>query len=343
MATLAVTSLQAFIEVILNAGLDLKRLCQRVEMDYQALENKDEQLDLSLVMALLDLARKESDNEFIGMDAGDSIHPADWGVLSFVMMNSATLGEALQNTIHYENLVNKGIKTEIKIVGGWVHNTVAFPGYSDDELLRPLVERDFSAVLKCAEFLSKTAGVGRNNVASVSFRHSPPVDNNSMDGYLGAFGCKPVFNAGSNTLVYHSSILELPVLTATPNLMPALIQHLDSISQHQYGNGGFSNTVANMLRESLGHGVVSRGEVADRLNMSVSTLKRRLREDGTSYRDVFDKVRMNVAEDSFREGDMPVTDLAFILGFSSVSAFSSAFKKWTGLSPKRYKLRRDTG
>ncbi|MCY1013835.1 helix-turn-helix transcriptional regulator [Nannocystis pusilla] len=73
------------------------------------------------------------------------------------------------------------------------------------------------------------------------------------------------------------------------------------------------------------------------MGTSERTMQRRLRQAGTSFRDVVDDVRREAALAQLGRRDATVTDIAFMLGFSDLSAFSRAFRRWTGASPSEYR------
>ena len=79
--------------------------------------------------------------------------------------------------------------------------------------------------------------------------------------------------------------------------------------------------------------------MAGRMAMSVPTLRRRLDQEGTTFSDIVDEIRKELAERYLREPSMAVSEVAFLLGFSSESAFHRAFRRWTGIAPSEYRAR----
>jgi AraC-like DNA-binding protein len=74
-------------------------------------------------------------------------------------------------------------------------------------------------------------------------------------------------------------------------------------------------------------------DIASLLNTSERTLKRRLQEEGTSFRDISNDVRKSKAQALVAEGRLPMSEIARVLGFSDLSSFSQAYKRWTGTAP----------
>jgi AraC-like DNA-binding protein len=97
--------------------------------------------------------------------------------------------------------------------------------------------------------------------------------------------------------------------------------------------GSLVHRVKAGIIDSLPSGPVANEKVARELGMSVRSLQRRLAEAGTSFRDLLDTSRQEMAQSYIREPEIELVEIAFLLGFSDQSAFSRAFKRWTGNSP----------
>ena len=97
--------------------------------------------------------------------------------------------------------------------------------------------------------------------------------------------------------------------------------------------GRFAVRVRDSLLSQLPHGAPSKSEVAGRLNMTERTLLRRLKAEGTTFAEVFDKLREELAFQYLRHDDLNLSEIAEVLGFSDYGTFSRAFKRWTGRRP----------
>jgi AraC-like DNA-binding protein len=95
--------------------------------------------------------------------------------------------------------------------------------------------------------------------------------------------------------------------------------------------------VRNLIAEEFRGGEASLERIADRLGLTPRTLQRKLQELGTSYNDVLDQLRRQLAVRYLREPRMAICEVAYLLGFSEASSFHRAFKRWTGLTPKDFR------
>jgi AraC-like DNA-binding protein len=142
-----------------------------------------------------------------------------------------------------------------------------------------------------------------------------------------ALGCADVaFGAGASGLVFDADTLALPLVADLPALSPAT--QLDLVAE-----------LRARLRPTLLGGAPGVGALARALAMSTRTLQRRLGELGTSYGDVLDDLRRDVARLRLERRDLTVAAAARELGYSDSRAFIRAFRRWTGATPGAYQVR----
>ena len=95
--------------------------------------------------------------------------------------------------------------------------------------------------------------------------------------------------------------------------------------------------VRRLLNEALRGGDPGLSTVSKRLGLSVRSLQRKLKENGTSHQGLLDDLRHELSREYLLQSGMSVVDVAFLLGFSDPSAFHRAFRRWTGLTPREFK------
>jgi AraC-like DNA-binding protein len=91
------------------------------------------------------------------------------------------------------------------------------------------------------------------------------------------------------------------------------------------------------LLEHLPSGHVSEEEIAQGLHLSLRTLQRKLRDEGTSYKELLDETRRELATEYIKNPHVSISEITYLLGFSEPSNFSRAFKRWTGSSPSAFR------
>jgi AraC-like DNA-binding protein len=108
------------------------------------------------------------------------------------------------------------------------------------------------------------------------------------------------------------------------------VPHQDSLTRQVRG----------LLTEALKAGDPRLETLSQRLGLSARTLQRRLREEGTSHQDLLDEVRSELSRRYLLEPELAICEVAYLLGFSEPSAFHRAFRRWTGVTPKAFRMSR---
>ncbi|MEM9487763.1 MAG: helix-turn-helix domain-containing protein, partial [Myxococcota bacterium] len=172
------------------------------------------------------------------------------------------------------------------------------------------------------------------------FRHPAP---RSAAAHRAFFGCAVVFEAEHNELVLPTAVVDR-IAPVTAN--PAMAQYFDQRAAEQLrqlkGAQTFSARIQVALLRALASGEPTMGDLARQLGMAARTLRRRLHDEGVTFRELLDDVRRQRAEQLVGDPDYSVGDIAFLLGFSEPSAFSRAFKRWFGVTPRGYRQRGST-
>ena len=165
------------------------------------------------------------------------------------------------------------------------------------------------------------------------FAHRAPRDSRDHERFFGA----PLrFATGENALVLPAALLDLPCHRNDPSLLSLLDRYAaDRLGESQ--GTTFADRARAALSEDLQSGNVTAHRLAARLKVSVRTLHRTLAAESTSYRQLLDKLRLDLAERHLLDDRLSVAEVAFLVGFSELSAFHRAFKRWTGHTPATFR------
>jgi AraC-like DNA-binding protein len=164
---------------------------------------------------------------------------------------------------------------------------------------------------------------------AVRFIHPEPF---CGDKYFASFRGPVYFDADSDSLTLASKDVDQRLPGGNPHLAEIndriIIRYLATLT-----NDDIVNRVQTAIIDLLPSGMVSDEKVAGRLFMSVRSLQRKLQQSGTSFRKLLDRTREELARQYICDRGVDLTEIAFLLGFSEHSAFSRAFKRWTGQTP----------
>jgi AraC-like DNA-binding protein len=149
------------------------------------------------------------------------------------------------------------------------------------------------------------------------------------------FGCNVEFGAAADEVVFEKSIAELPVVNADPYLNRVLSAICESaVASRSTNRGSVRTRVENEIAVLLPHGKARVDIVATRLGMSRRTLARHLAEEGTSFLKMLTEIRRELATRYLKDKSLSISQIAWLLGFQDLGAFSHAYKRWYGTAPR---------
>ncbi|MEM1030342.1 MAG: AraC family transcriptional regulator ligand-binding domain-containing protein [Myxococcota bacterium] len=160
-----------------------------------------------------------------------------------------------------------------------------------------------------------------------------PTDRAEADAF---FGTRVRFGADRALLVVSRASWQAPLSRREPRLRDVLARHADALLRQVRPDDGLA-PVRKAIQNQLPQGPPTLGGVAKALAKSSRTLQRRLSEAGTSFQTLVDEERNAAARAYLADPRLGLDEVAFLLGFSEASAFSRAFKRWTGMSPTQYR------
>ena len=148
-------------------------------------------------------------------------------------------------------------------------------------------------------------------------------------------GCDVVFGASVDAITFPGTIKQLPVVNADPYVNKLLVKYCEEIRSNQKsGRGTFRIGVENAIAPLLPHGRAQADEIAHRLGLSRRTLARRLASEGLTFEGVLSGLRADLAKRYLRDETVAISQIAWLVGYKEVSAFTHAFTRWTGKTPR---------
>jgi AraC-like DNA-binding protein len=287
------------------------------------LADSDRLLDLDRVMTLYEAAARESGDDSFGLHLGTTYAFASVGPLVYAVLNAPTVGVAVENLARYGRAFVPGSAITLERDGTQVLLSYALD-VSDFETCRQHVE---GAAMVNLRVLRRLIGA-EWQPRYVRFGHAEPADTSEHRRLLGLpmrFR-QPVAMA----LVFDANVLDRAVPDADRRLLPIVERHLQELLAQQ---PSMLDDVRHAIAEALCDGAPTIRVVAKRLGTSVRTLQRRLGAEGGVFTTLVEDVRRDVAMRYLADGKANLTDIAFLTGYSELSAFGRAFRRWTGSTP----------
>lgn len=311
-------------------GLDAKAMLARHGIDPAMLGNPDARIPSDIWDALARDAAEHIPDPAFGLLAARCWHPSNLGALGFAWLGSSTLRTGLGRVVRYWRLL--GEASTMRLEESPVGLTLVLARQSADPEYGVITVDFLTSLL--VDMCRMNAGSSLRPLA-VRLRRQRPVGHHA---YRRHFGCTVHFDADEDSI----TIARADADRVLPTSNRQLAATLDRVLTEQLAHLDKSNVVARcqaQLLEQLCSGEVSEQAMAMQLNMSRRTLQRKLAEADLTYQKLVDDTRRDLA---LRHLDNPrhsVTDVTFLLGFSQQSAFTRAFRRWTGMSPLEYRSR----
>lgn len=270
----------------------------------------------------------------LGLEVGLNLHPSDYGIMSHIWMNCKNLREGAELTVKYKALMNTLFQASLTQVDHKLsYYDVALPGVNAQQASN-FIELDFASIQTLGRFLCELHAKEDILFEEIHFKHSPNAD---ISTYVDAFGCKVKFKQKQNRIICRNDILDLPVHNPNKMLKESMLKMLDRIVSIELGNQKLSSRVLAYIENELERGIPEASSAAKHFGSSLSTFKRKLQSENTSYIELCNQVRKKLAAKQLRQAHLSISEIAFQLGFANVSAFHRAFKRWFDQTPKEYR------
>jgi len=312
---------------LLSKGIDAAQLESTIACSPDDLSAPDARLPISSYHALWELALSFTNDPTLGLKLAENPYNDEMGVVAHIFFNSPTLIAGLKQYERYYSLVNEGMHIEIETDS--VLAKVKFINDVDIPYCNPDMEHTLGiSVVRVKQNISDSL-----SLEAVHFQHSAP---NDLSKYSNLFNCPVLFNQKCCCLIFKKEFLEYKLPKRSAYLYKILLKHIESLIKKVKPSPTFSQRVKSLIEQNLENDFVDAEHIAEKLFMSRHTLYRKLKTESIQFHDLVDSIREEKAYLYLDQDKHNLSEIAFLLGFSELSAFSRAFKRWTGKSPAKY-------
>jgi len=153
-------------------------------------------------------------------------------------------------------------------------------------------------------------------------------------------GCPIEFGCSVDEVTFAGSVRFAPIVSADPHLNRLLTAYCEAaLAKREQSPAILRSNLENEITQLLPQGEARAEDVARRLGMSHRTLARRLASEGLSFSIILDELKADLAKRYLRDDDLPMSEVARLLGYAEASAFTHAFRRWTGMTPRQFRLK----
>ena len=266
-----------------------------------------------------------------GLLVGKRAGPSSLGVAGFLLRSAPDVGTGLRDLVQHLDLHDRGGVPTLSSRGDTTQLGYAIhqPGTKAADQIY-----DLSIAVGC-NMLRSLCGE-KCNPTEVLLSHPAPQD---QEPYRRFFRAPFRFNADQNAVTFPTRWLDQRI----PGADPLLHRHLEQEAAvlHDLQKVDIVSELRGLLRMSLMTGKNTAGDIARQLCVHERTLNRRLREEGTSFQRELNNIRYAMARQYLAESTMPIARIAAVLTYADVSAFSRAFKRWSGMTPAEWRSRNE--
>jgi AraC-like DNA-binding protein len=310
-------------------NLEVDPLLKKAGLTPQQVDDSAVRLSVKSQIAFLNLVAGSVGDDLLGFHLAQDFDLREIGMLYYVMASSDTLGDALQRVARYGRMVNEGMQLKYQ-ENERLSIAFEYIGVARHQD-RHQIEFFMVAMVRLVRQLSgSNLYPERVKVAHHRDRFQTP--------FRKFFGCEVAFGSGTDEMAFSSTIRSTPLASADSYLNALLIAQCEQARAHRLRPAELRISVENELVPLLPHGKAQAPVIARKLGMSQRTLARRLSLEGISFTAILDELRHDLARHYLSEADVPITTIAWLLGYQEVSAFTHAFKRWTGKTPKQARM-----
>lgn len=309
-------------------GVLPEKICKGAGVDIDLVRSPDHRFTVYEMNRLIESALALAGDKNLGFDVGKTYSLLSSGIVGHVLMHCKTIGDALEKYCSYQEL--PGDIVRISLTRGnpfakihWKYNPaiVSNPPF--------VMEIIIAAVLSGYMELSGKAPL----LTEARFDYKKPYNAEEYKRFL---KCELKFEEEETAIYFLEKSLEIPVKHPNKELLDMLEAHCSNVLRDFYNRSSFSGRVEKKLRIINGK-IPSIDDIADDMGISARNLQGKLKQEGTTFREIKEKVQRDLATQYIMNDQYSVAEISDMLGFSEPCAFRRTFKRWTGKTPGQFR------
>lgn len=325
------TGILAFrVAIAAQEGGDVATILRAADVPPGVMESNPPYVDLETERRVWIAMVEVTGRDDIGLVCGLRFPTQAMGVLGYAMANAPTLRVAVEKCCDYQRIMGDSMgmvcergPTKTKI---WIEQWTEW-----HEPLRHTVDCFMAAIMSWSSANTPAPAKPR----SVAFHYERPADPAPHER---VFAPAPVsFGAATSHQIYDNEVLDQPVIGANRETFYAFEEKVRRLAVRVDAAATWSDRVRQRILATLKGSTPTLDSVASELAVSPRSLQQRLAEESTSFSEILNEARTDLAKEFLKEGDIRNEEIAYLLGYSEESVFSRSFKKWTGRTPTQYR------
>lgn len=317
------TYVRHLVDKFVAEGVELNALLQGSKLSHQEIMQSDGQITFEQQLQVYKNAAKLQPSPAFGLQLGHSLRRLDHGVLGYAVYCSADLRQAIRVTVEFQRIAGSMLRMEMFEQGDKLCITFSpVDGLGDAEIIAS------DEVLAVMGSTLLQLSLPTTLPKEIQLKHTVT----DLAPYEQMFGCNIVPNAGITTLVINESDARRKLAMADTEVASVCAAKCRDLLRRYGAPADIVDEVRRILVTQPRAGL-SLDRVAEMLHMSGRSLRRKLQASDTNFRQVRDEVLCGIALDYLQTSELPLDEIADLLGYNEVVNFYRAFRRWTGKSP----------
>lgn len=277
------------------------------------------------------LARADPYGNELPLRTGASMRCDEYGAFGLAWKSAPTLRGSYERAERYARVLGSVATYAVEgaDVGAYMHL------HRDGDRRRLGLRLSNEATIASILAISQEVSTQPVQLLAVHFKHPTPGDTTAHERH---FGCRVHFGSDRDALLVSKNTLAGPNRLGDAAIAQFFNAHLEETLAKFDDDKSLDQRVRIQVSQALSAGVPTISEIAERLGMSGRTLQRRLSDRGASFQSLVDEARRQLAERLLGQTSYALTEIAFLTGFSEQSTFTRAFKRWSGQTPRSFRI-----
>jgi AraC-like DNA-binding protein len=324
-----VRSLLPVLGVMENLGFDHQACLKGTGLLLSQLESADARMSLQQELAFYRNTLELTGDETIGLKLGEPFLPQRYGLFGYALLSAATFRHALSLAENFGRLTFSFFTLRYQVGDSRSWFSFTEPPPIEQALVDLYLDRDVSAArVDFSEILGKPLAL-----CNLHLHHD---GHGKQQLYRDYFGCDIEFSADTSQFSFDTELLDQPLPQSDPESSRHFQQQCQLLIAKLTTQGHFVDDVRMLVLARPGF-FPDIDYVAEKMNMSTRTLRRRLKDEGSSYRELLDEIRFGLAKEYLGKTNLSMEEICRLLGYSESGNFSHAFRRWSGQSPRQWR------
>ncbi|RMA82350.1 AraC family transcriptional regulator [Umboniibacter marinipuniceus] len=309
-------------------GVNGDKLLREAGIDVSVCGDPNTRLPSPKLNKLWDLAERATGDPRFGLSVPMFVHATTLHAMTMANFAATSLYDAFSRSARFSRIITTTMQFALNKQDGVYQ--IEYLLTEPNSLSHHGVE---ASMLLCVRMAREIDLNPENKPIAVHLKRR---EDNDRDFFEQAFGCPVHFESERWFIEMDAAQVEAPLPTANPEILQSC-ERIMAEYLARMDKADISHRVYQLILELLVAGEPSQERVADALHMSTRSLHRKLTAAGTNFKSLLDNTRRELAMQYIRQSNLSIADITYNLGFYDASSFSRAFKRWTGMSPAKYR------